>query len=59
MRGLAPYETQAPQPVAKLETAPTATAFDPVNPFADLEDDLPWETGEPVVAKSDKRGRAK
>ena len=59
VRGIELYETQAPQPVAKLETAPTATAFDPANPFADLEDDLPWETETPASTKSDKRGRAK
>ena len=59
VRGIAPYETQAPQQVAKLEPSPAATAFDPANPFADLEDDLPWETGESVEAKSGKRGRAK
>ena len=59
VRGLNPYETQAPQPVAKLEPSPAATAFDPANPFADLEDDLPWETGEPVAAKATQRGRAK
>ena len=59
VRGIELYETQAPQPVAKLETAPTATAFDPANPFADLEDDLPWETGEVVAAQPIKRGRAK
>ena len=64
VRGIEPYETQAPKPVAKLEPATAAApspaaAFDPANPFADLEDDLPWETGEPVAAKSGKRGRAK
>lgn len=59
VRGLVPYETQAPQPVAKLAPTPAPTAFDLANPFADLEDDLPWETGEPVVAKSTPRGRAK
>jgi hypothetical protein len=57
-------QTQAPQPVAKLEPATAAApspaaAFDPANPFADLEDDLPWETETPASAKSDKRGRAK
>ena len=56
--GIESYETQAPQPVAKLESA-SAQAFDPANPFADLEDDLPWETGEPVSAKGTQRGRAK
>jgi len=35
------------------------TTFDPANPFADLEDDLPWETGEAVAAKATRRGRAK
>lgn len=64
VRGAAPYETQATQPVARLEpaagVAPSpAPSFDPANPFADLEDDLPWETGEPVAAKAAKRGRAK
>ena len=59
VRGMAPYETQAPQPVATLEPASATATFDPANPFADLEDDLPWETGEPVVAKSTPRGRAK
>ena len=59
VRGIAPYETQAPQPVATLEPASATITFDPANPFADLEDDLPWETGEPVVAKSTPRGRAK
>ena len=58
VRGIEPYETQAPQSVAKLEPTP-APAFDPANPFADLEDDLPWETGEPVAAKGTQRGRAK
>ena len=59
VRGIEPYETQPLQPVAKLESAPATTSFDPANPFADLEDDLPWETGEPVAAKAVKRGRAK
>lgn len=59
VQGLEPYETQAPQPVARLEPPAATTAFDPANPFADLEDDLPWETGEPVAAKGSKRGRAK
>lgn len=59
VRGIAPYETQAPQPVATLEPASATITFDPANPFADLEDDLPWETGEPEVAKSTPRGRAK
>ena len=59
VRGIAPYETQVPKPVAKLEPAPATTTLDPANPFADLGDDLPWETGEPVVAKSTPRGRAK
>jgi len=64
VRGIAPYETQAPQLVAKLESAaavapsPAAT-FDPANPFADLEDDLPWETGEVVAGQPVKRGRAR
>jgi hypothetical protein len=58
VRGIEPYETQVPQPVAKLETTP-APAFDPEHPFADLEDDLPWETAEPVSAKGTQRGRAK
>ena len=59
VRGIAPYETQAPQPVAKPEPVPMETTFDPANPFADLEDDLPWETGEAVAAKATRRGRAK
>jgi hypothetical protein len=59
IRGLAPYETQPPQPVAKLAAKPATTSFDPADPFADLEDDLPWETGEPVAAKAAKRGRAR
>ena len=59
VRGIEPYETQVPQPVAKLEPTSATTTFDPANPFADLEDDLPWETETPVSAKSDKRGRAK
>ena len=59
VRGIAPYETQVPQPVAKLEPTPATTTFDPANPFADLEDDLPWETVEAVAAKSGKRGRGK
>ena len=61
VRGIEPYETQTPQPVANLEPAPApaTTTFDPANPFADLEDDLPWETGEVVVAKATPRGRAK
>jgi len=64
VRGIEPYETQAPQLVAKLESAtavapsPAAT-FDPANPLADLEDDLPWETGEVVAGQPVKRGRAK
>ncbi|MBD3876349.1 hypothetical protein IEG05_14090 [Pseudomonas kunmingensis] len=59
VRGIAPYETQAPQPVATLEPAPATSAFDPANPFADLEDDLPWETVESAPAKPGKRRRAK
>ena len=59
VRGIAPYETQAPQPVATLEPASATVTFDPANPFADLEDDLPWETGEAVAAKGTPRGRAK
>ena len=59
VRGIEPYETQAPQPVATLEPASATVTFDPTNPFADLEDDLPWETGEPGAARPVKRGRAK
>ena len=59
VRGTAPYETQAPQRVAKLEPTQATTPFDPANPFADLEDDLPWETETPASAKSGKRGRTK
>lgn len=59
VRGVEPHETQAPQPVAKLEPASATTTFDPANPFADLKDDLPWETGEAVAAKGTQRGRAK
>ena len=61
VRGIEPYETQAPQMVAKLGSVPAAvpaTSSDHANPFADLEDDLPWETGEPVVAKGAQPGRA-
>ena len=79
VRGIAPYETQ-PQPkqaqamVAQVqaqvvaEAAPSPMpAFDPANLFADLEDDLPWQTEESVatpsakpgkVAQSTRRGRA-
>ena len=41
-----------------MESA-SVPAFDPANPFADLEDDLPWETGEPVATRGTQRGRAK
>lgn len=67
IRGIVPYETQAPQPVAKLEPMPEAV-FDLANPFADLEDDMPWESEEggaigekvaPVMASGVRRGRAK
>ena len=62
VRGIEPYETQAPKPVAKLvESVPAAvpaTSSAHANPFADLEDDLPWETGEPVVAEGAQPGRA-
>jgi|GEM_PF-273141 len=64
VRGLAPYETQAPQPVAKREPTSAAVpspvaAFDPANPFADLEDDLPWEADTSASTNAGKRGRAK
>ena len=59
VRGIEPYETQAPQPVVKLEPAPATTTFDATNPFADLEDDLPWETEASTAVQPVKRGRAK
>jgi hypothetical protein len=54
VRGLAPYQTQPTRPVAALATA--TPAFDAAHPFADMEDDLPWETSAvPSVGKSDRR----
>lgn len=57
IRGIEPYETRPPQPVARLEPPAETIATDPADPFADLEDDLPWEVETPAPAKSTKRGR--
>ena len=58
VRGIEPYEQQSLQPVAMLESLPATTTFDPANTFADLEDDLPWESGEAVAVRLGKRGVA-
>ncbi|MFN7159728.1 MAG: DUF6511 domain-containing protein [Erythrobacter cryptus] len=42
-------------PVRGLPPTPDPLA----NPFADLEDDLPWESEKPVPANSGQRGRTK
>ena len=62
VRGLEPYETQPSQALSPaVEPAATLTSatstYDPAQPFADLESDLPWETGAPVTQRPLKRGR--
>lgn len=64
VRGIERYETQAPQPVGRLEpiaeSARTpASASDLAHPFADLEDGLLRKTGGPAAARAAPRGRAR
>ncbi len=53
VRGVQPYETQPTTPVAAL--APATPAIDLANPFADMEDDLPWDATQ--TAPAGKPGR--
>ena len=53
------HEASKYPPVRGMKPTPDPMTPSAANPFADLEDDLPWETEEPVAAKPGKSGRAK
>lgn len=48
VRGVQPYETRPTTPVAALAAA--TPAIDPAHPFADMEDDLPWDATQTAPA---------
>ncbi len=56
---VAHHEAGKHPPVRGMTPTPDPLSPEAANPFADLEDDLPWETGEPAAARPGKRGRAK
>ena len=53
------HEATKYPPVRGMAPTPDPLSPEAANPFADLEDDLPWETEEPAAAKPGKSGRAK
>ena len=53
------HEAGKYSPVRGMTPTPDPMTPSAANQFADLEDDLPWETEEPVAAKPGKSGRAK